>query len=862
MEPGIEDNNNKRSFWSRVFRFLTGLLLLIVLAFFGLVGLLYAYEDDIKDLVIKELNKHLDAEVKVDPANIDLTLLSSFPDCSIEFRDLLMLEALKLKRRDTLLFTKQLNLCFNVKDIWKKQYNIKKIKLKEGLVNLRILQDGTCNYYFWKQDTVQAGEEDLRFRLEDIQGTRLRVRYSDKESDVFLNLRVSQLQLQGNFSSQKYELRTRGACLAEQVKLKHTTYLKDKNCEFNLVFDVNGDDYIFRKATFNINHLALDLSGKIRYADKLEHLAFRFNAPKLDISSVISLMPGEVKGRINDYGSEGEFFIHGDYEYKAKGGYHLKTNFGVKQGVIVYKPNATRADHINLKGSLDMSPRNTSLELNGLKMRLGEDNISGNLLVRNFDEPQIKLETDANLMLENLLRFYPIDTIVQLSGRVRLKAACEGSLKELKSNVLGNTVVLNLEVALQDLKLQFKGDERLSSVENCSVYALDGEVMVRNCKLIRGKSDVTVNGRIPGLFAYISDRTKPLRIEGQLHSDNLYLEDFMTAYISSSDKQAPLIPGNIYFKLDASIGHFSYSKFRADEISGDIEIKNQKAIASDVKLKVMEGEAELNAYFDNSKQKLDVVLQSNLNHINISEMFLQFNNFGQRTLVDQNLKGFATASVDLSGTWSNALEADYNSLRSTCNLVIEQGELIDFKPMLSLSKFVDVNDLQDIRFSKLQSQVEIHDQCIYFPKTSIRSSALNLEFWGKHDFENRIEYHIQLLLSELLSRRRKKKNSEFGEVLNDSENRRSVFVLMTGTVDNPILKYDKSGLREKIRSDIKAENQNLKSLLKEEFGLFKKDTALKNRTKEETRFELEKPQKPSPKKVLGSKKKKEEDDDF
>jgi hypothetical protein len=65
---------------------------------------------------------------------------------------------------------------------------------------------------------------------------------------------------------------------------------------------------------------------------------------------------------------------------------------------------------------------------------------------------------------------------------------------------------------------------------------------------------------------------------------------------------------------------------------------------------------------------------------------------------------------------------------------------------------------------------------------------------------------------------------EFEE--NDPENRRCVYVLMTGTVDNPIIKYDRRGLKQKIGEDIKAEKHNLKQILKEEFGLFKKDSTL------------------------------------
>ena len=92
--------------------------------------LLFIYEDQVKAAIIKELNKNLKAEVRIDPANIDLTILKTFPDCSLEFKNLLMLEALPAKNRDTLLFAGRVGLNFNVLDIWNKKYqNIKRISV-------------------------------------------------------------------------------------------------------------------------------------------------------------------------------------------------------------------------------------------------------------------------------------------------------------------------------------------------------------------------------------------------------------------------------------------------------------------------------------------------------------------------------------------------------------------------------------------------------------------------------------------------------------------------------------------------------------------------------------------------------------
>ena len=117
------------------------------------------------------------------------------------------------------------------------------------------------------------------------------------------------------------------------------------------------------------------------------------------------------------------------------------------------------------------------------------------------------------------------------------------------------------------------------------------------------------------------------------------------------------------------------------------------------------------------------------------------------------------------------------------------------------------------------------------------------------------------------AKRAKKQNDEFGTIADDGLGRTDIFLSMTGTVDNPIIKYDPKSAIQSIKQDLKAEKQTLKSILKEEFGLFKKDTAIKNKVKKSndknTKFIIKWDEpKADEKKTELKKPKKEEQDDF
>jgi hypothetical protein len=78
-------------------------------------------------------------------------------------------------------------------------------------------------------------------------------------------------------------------------------------------------------------------------------------------------------------------------------------------------------------------------------------------------------------------------------------------------------------------------------------------------------------------------------------------------------------------------------------------------------------------------------------------------------------------------------------------------------------------------------------------------------------------------LSEVLARKGKKdRQEEFGPVIDDGLGKTRLFILMTGTADDPKFMYDKASLKEKLSKDLQQEKEEIKKVLKDEFGFGKK----------------------------------------
>jgi hypothetical protein len=830
----------------------------------------YFYEDDVKAIIISELNKHLNCKITVEPQHIDLTIIKSFPKCALEFKEILALESKDFKSQDTLLFAQRLALEFNIKNLFNNNYTMNNIELEDSKVNLKIDKYGNENYSIWKTSDTIPSSDSLAFALENIKLTNVFLNYKNATKKIKITTHLNDFVFSGKLNEANYTLKTKGLAYVNLFQIQKVTYIREKQLKLDAEIEVFGSLFKIKKADTKINSTLLNSSGTFEIKDSLLALDIQFTGKNLDISSTISLLPESFQTKFNEYESDGIFYANGECHYKIGKSFSLNSTFGIKKGSITYNPTKTKLSDVNLEGRITIQGHNSVLQLNNIHANLNTNTIKGQVELSNFNDPYIKLNVEANTNLEELNSFYPIDTLQKLSGSVLLNTQIEGNLNELKSNAFSSNVIANGHATLKNIKAQFKQTEKEINIPEGDVTLINRNLQVSNLKLIKGNSDVIIVGDIPNFLEYVFDSKTNLIINSTVTSQNIELEDFLFKNQEESKESLVFIPSNVELNLVVILKKISFQKFKASQLSGKLFLKNQKIAINDVSFLAMNGNVSINAFADASgEHDIKISGDCNLSKLNIKDMFTELNNFGQTTLQDKHLKGFVTANIDFTGNWNKALEVDLNSLNANSSLMIEQGELIGFKPLESLAKYIDLKELKHIKFSALQSNLSIKNRTITLPKTSIKSTAINLDLWGSHTFDNQIDYHIQLLISELLAKKQKA-NKPFDEELslveNDPDNRRSVFLLMKGNIDNPTITYDKSGAKQKIKEDIKAEKQTIKNILKEEFGLFKKDTLQnrkQNNLKSDQKFQLQVGDSETKnEKSLQPKKKETDDDDF
>jgi len=356
-------------------------------------------------------------------------------------------------------------------------------------------------------------------------------------------------------------------------------------------------------------------------------------------------------------------------------------------------------------------------------------------------------------------------------------------------------------------------------------------------------NDFTVNGTLKNMLSYLQSKNEVMTVDASFTSQHIDFSNLVENDATRKQDDYKLIfPARIDFSLNANVEKFTFGKFEATDVKGIARLNDLRLSIDPVSFKTADGSLTSQIILDQvSDDQFFLKSFSNLSGINITKLFAEFDNFGQQTITEKNLRGKATATVQFNTPVSTSLRIVTDKIESLIDIKIENGQLINVKALQDIAEYIRKNKLvapfvneekfaekmSDIKFSTFENVIEIKNRNITFPMMDVRTTAMDISARGTHSFDNRINYTVGFNLRDILVRKEK----EFAEA--DDGLGRQMFIYMRGTTEQPEFGLDKQASKENRQQEMEVEKQNVKALLKEEFGLFKKNQTVGS-YKEET----------------------------
>ncbi len=798
----------------------------VVFLLIAAVTLSIVYEKKITNYFLSEINQNMEAQIRA--KNINFSLIEKFPFASIR------LDSMSVVPKDSLLpplyAAKTTFLEFNVIDMLSGIYTIRNIDIRKGNIYAYTAKSQT-NYKLFK-DSGKEGK--FTFALRNVRMTDVSLTVEEAENEFLIRSILETAAIKGKFTESEYNLTVALEGKMREIKSRDIVFLKDKSISLSSELLVKSDVYSIENCSLALQGLNFTVEGKV--SDKNENVTtdLKIIGNAIAIRDLYTLLPEKLIPReLDEYHSQGNIdftaAISGPVSSSA-----FKADFNIKNGSLYYKPENVELKNISLNGTLHngkgRNMRSTALQISTFYAESQGGRVSGNFAVNNFSQPQLKMNVKAVTTLQHIMPFIKQDVVRKASGKVEIQAHYAGPLKQAKTTKDLQSVKSGGTVRLKQVDLELKNEPVVVKELNASLILDKNDLMISSLDLGFNGTKFSVKGRFDNLIPSLFSGDERIQAYLDLSSEDADL----TAFLPKGDEKQSK-DGSLTFPFSAGRMNMNflkarYGRFEATDVSGTLSLDGSRLDAENIQFSTMGGKVRFNGAADFMIKGITVKGHADLKQLNISTLFYVFNNFSQTALTHEQLNGDADAEINFQASWNHKHEFDPNSLHAICDLTIEKGQLQNFEPVYHLSNFISLSELKDIRFSRLHNNFVIKDGKVIFPEMVINSTALNLTCSGTHYFNNKVDYHFDLALNDILwqkVRKAKPQNEEFGVEEEDDKGKIRLYISMAGDIDSPVFTYDRKSFRKNLQEEAKNEKLLVKSLLKKDLGIFKADTTLR-----------------------------------
>lgn len=801
----------------RFFAFVLLLAALLISAFYFLT---WKYSDDLKQYAIESVREVIITELEFDE-NVGVSFWTDFPLVAVEINDVKVQDSFKT---DTLLNLEKAFVQFNVIRLIQNDISIEGIRFTDGFIRLRRNASDSWNFRVWKQPE-SGGEKKIDFSIEVLVLENVFLDYDDRMIDLNVQFKSDKSKLKGRFTNDNQRLGLSLTGFLRSLTTVGSQRIKDLPLSLVGVLNINNKDKIYTIETGNAvlagNEMVLNAEWtKIESGTNMQ---MQVHAGNIEPSTILPLVWPQVPENITNLNLTGKsdviFTLNGPFTLSS--GPTLEATIRMRDGGIVFQQ--TNVSDLNFEGKLFMKDIKRSkamkLKFDSFELNTPKGNVQGKGTLTDLTNPYLEIQATGKSNLDELTTVANIKDNVAASGAISWDIVFSGPLGNDFNTTVNELRQMDWsgKLSLENTNLKFNtGIPELRDF-TANISMNQGKTVITQCNGKLGHLAFDGEASIAQLKNILTEETAPVNVTANIHVaelDVVKLPNEWEFESESSSRQPREITLDVTGKFDKLV----YNQFTASNVQGKIKMMNNLVRVSNLRFDALGGSVRSDlSYSPNANGSL-LKIDADLRSIDMSRTLKEWDDFGQTTITSSNLKGTANTSLQADIYLDNRLNIISNKLNVDADVEISGGELIEFEPLLAMSRFIDVDELNRVKFDTLRNSLSIRDSKLTIPKMTVSSSILNVDVFGEHGFDLEMDYHVNLLLNDLLRRKQKKTKTFDGHEIVDEKGKTRLFLWIRGKPGDLKVGFDKREVRKKIKEDFKKEGQTIKQLFKEEFG--------------------------------------------
>ena len=748
----------------------TGILVFFVIIV--LIAIPYFFKDELKELVIDEVNKTLNAELALD--DFDLTFFSTFPNMTIE------LIGVKLQGVDEFqnITLAEMKLLQAKVGFWSvivgDKIEIDEIHIVEPKFDVRVLQDGTANYDIVKTDEELAEENEtveessFELALNEYSISDGMITYSDEPGNIYAKIVNLNHKGSGDMTADIIDFKTTTSMDKLTYEMDGTSYLSEVKTDLiiNLLmeFAENTSKFTLQENSIQLNALKFSIDGFYEMLEKHDEIDMKINADKTTFKDLLSLIPAFYQSGYEGMISSGSISINAMTKGKLDDTNLPAWDATMKiiNASIKYPGLPGKISNIQVNAGSKF-PGGSNLDLMTISVpqfhaNLSENTIDAKLLMKRLiSDPSIDAKILVNLNLATLKDFVPMTEGESYSGILDADVKIKGNMSDLEKNDFEKFTAEG-QLILSEMRYKSPNLPNEVDIETMKFTFSPQNLEMNELKAKMGKSDFAINGQIDNYLGYAL-RDEVLKGDFTYHSNYLDLDELvpaseLTSATTEGNSQSSttadggepvLVPGNIDFNLNTSIDAIKYDGLSIKSVNGNVHLKDEIATLENLTLNAMGGSIGLTGDYntqDHSKPKMNFGYV--LKDIDIHELAVNFNTIESLAPITKYARGRISSSFDMSTDLTAGFEPILSSLASVGDIRSNSISLEGVKLFDKIESVTKLKSLSSQTIKNFKTKFTVEDGKIKTSPFDIKLGKIGSEVSGFTTLDQKMDYSMKM----------------------------------------------------------------------------------------------------------------------
>lgn len=506
--------------------------------------LMYSQQKTLTQNAIGILNKKFVGELAISDSQI--APFANFPYVSIDLKGIAFYDG-KTKNSNMLLAAEDLYVGFSIWDIICGKYNIKSLKIQNGHLDLVKDIEGNINLLnaiAIGSEEVEGDEEEITIDLLSIQLKDFRVKFDDLGNLTTINALLEKSEAAIKIQDEHIYIDLLADLIFDYIIGGQPTFFSQKHFKLDLEFDYdqNTNKLSLAPSKLYLEDALLGLEGNADLGEEI-FLDIKLEGKKPDFSLLTAFLPNETAMLLRKYKNEGEVFFQGRIKGFAGNGNvpGIAVEFGCDNAYFLNPDINKKVDDLRFTGFFtngkERSLKTSEFHLLNFYAKPDEGKFQGGLIVKDFTNPYVKINLNADLDLEFLGDFFEVEGLQGISGQVIVDMDFD-EIIDFESGVTGiNNVKNSVQSELKIIDLNFSLPDYPHQISRVNAYAFmkEGNLRLDNLSFRIADSDFKLSGTLTDLPAILHKEPQAVKVNLEASAVKIDLKQLMPSDTSLNE---------------------------------------------------------------------------------------------------------------------------------------------------------------------------------------------------------------------------------------------------------------------------------------------------------------------------------------